>query len=199
LVTADGKTLTVRFVSPPPNRTEPYRNVDLREGDVVLMINGKRVRTVAEITSAYAATPVGAELKIGVERGKEMLIASFAKADPKDLPQMKVMIRQEGGEGVELFPAVGVSLVEQGKKVVIKEVLPLETSAVHRLDVKAGDVIVSLNGWSVSSLKAYVEKFDAIAVGAPVEWKTERNGRQLTISFLRPKPMGQVMIRKGTP
>lgn len=197
LVVADGKNLIVRFVSPPANRKAPYKEVDLREGDVLLMVNGKRVKSVNELKAAYGAIAVGAEVKVGLERGKEMLIVAFPKADPKDLPQMKIMVQRGPGDGTEIFPAVGVSMAQKGKKVVVQEVLPIETSVVRTLDVKAGDVILSLNGWTVTSLKEYTEKFDAIAVGAPVEWKTEREGRKLTISFLRPKPMGQVMIRKG--
>jgi S1-C subfamily serine protease len=196
LVIADGKALIVRFVSPPANRKAPYKEVDLREGDVVLMVNGKRVKSVNELKAAYGVIAVGAEVKVGLERGKEMIIVAFPKADPKDLPQMKLMVQRGPGDGTELFPAVGVSMAQKGKRVVVQEVLPIETSAVRTLDVKAGDVILSLNGWAVTSLKAYTEKFDAIPVGAPVEWKTERDGRQLTISFARPKPMGQVIIRK---
>jgi S1-C subfamily serine protease len=197
LITPEGNALTVRFVSPPANRKEPYKAVDLREGDAVLMVNGKRVRSIADLKVAYEAVAVGSEVKLGLERGKEMMLVDFPKADPKDLPKMKVMVRRAGDDGGEFFPAVGVALAERGKKVVVREILPIETSAVHSLDVKAGDAILSLNGWTVTSLKAYTEKFDAIPVGGKVEWKTERDGRQLTVSFLRPKPIGNVMIRRG--
>ena len=196
LVAAQGNVLTVRFVSPPSNRKPPYKEVDLREGDALLMVNSRRIRTISELTSAYEAIAVGSEVKLGLERGKEMMIAAFLKGDPKDFPRMQFRMQRGPADGTEIFPAVGVALAEKGKQVVVKEILPIETGAVRKLDVRQGDVIVSLNGWVVTSLKAYVEKFETIPVGETMEWKLKRGGRTVIVSFPRPKPAGPMIIRR---
>ena len=95
---------------PAENRRDPYKGVDLQTGDLILMANGKRVKTIKELTDAYASTSVGAEFKLGIQRGKEMMLVAFPKADPKDLPQRSMRIMTTGGEGTEVLPAVGVVL-----------------------------------------------------------------------------------------
>ena len=196
LVVKDGSDLKVRFVPPAGNRPEKYRSVDLQEGDQILLVNGKRVKTIAELKKAHADTPVGETFKLGIKRGEELMIVSFEKADPKDLPKMNTRIVTSGGEGTEVLPAVGVMLVEKGKGVVIDKILPVETSAVKGLDVKEGDIILSINGNAVSSLKEFVSFYDNLAVGDPVEWKTRRSGNAISVSFAKPKPMGRVMMRR---
>lgn len=196
LVVKDGANLKVQFVPPPGNRPEKYRAVDLQEGDLILLVNGKRVRSVEDLKKAHATTPVGGIFKLGIQRGQEMMIVSFEKADPKDLPKMNMRIVTSGGEGTEVLPAVGVMLVEKKKSVIVEKILPMETSAVKELDVKEGDVIADMNGTVVTSLKEFVRLYDEIAVGGKVEWTTRRSGKEIEISFAKPKPMGRVIMRR---
>lgn len=196
LVVKEGRDLKVQFVPPAGNRPEQYREVDLQAGDLILMANGKRVKTIRELENAHTATAIGAEFKLGIQRGEQMMIVSFRKADPKDLPQMKMKIVTSGGEGTEILPAVGVILAEKGKKVVVDKILPMETSAVKGRDVQQGDVITSLNGERVESTKDFVARYDALDVGASVVWTLDRKGTTVSITFAKPKPIGRIMIRR---
>jgi S1-C subfamily serine protease len=160
------------------------------------MANGKRVKTIPELEKAHAGTAVGADFKLGIQRGEQMMIVTFRKADPKDLPQMKMKIVTSGSEGTEVLPAVGVILAERGKKVVIDKILPMETSAVKGRDVQQGDIITSLNGETVQSTKDFVARYDALDVGASVVWTLDRKGTTVSITFTKPKPVGRIMIRR---
>jgi S1-C subfamily serine protease len=188
--------LKIQFVPPAENRREPYKSVDLQLGDLILMANGKRVKTIKELTDAHASTTIGAEFKLGIQRGKEMMIVSFPKADPKDLPQRTMRIMTTGGEGAEVLPAVGVVLAQKQKSVVIDKILPVETAIVKTLDVKEGDVITAINGKPVATVKDFVGIYDGLEVGSPVTVKTDRKGAPLQVTFKKPKPMGPVFIRK---
>jgi S1-C subfamily serine protease len=199
LIIQDGEGLKVQFVQATQNRRAPYKTVDLRTEDHILLFNGRRVKRIADLRNAYDALAVGGEVKLGLQRGPEMLISSYAKGDPKDLPRMQIRVANDSGENQEVLPAVGVVLTEKEKRVVVQEVLPLETSAIAKRDVRSGDVIVRLNGRDVSSLKQFVEAYDRLEVGSRVEWSTERKGKSITVSFAKPKPAGPVMIRREAP
>lgn len=98
IIKVDGKELRVDRVRPAEARTEAYRGVDLREGDQVLLVNGKRVKTIAALREAYDGAATGSEIKVGLQRGEELLSIAFPKADPKDLPGIRI-IRKEGKNG----------------------------------------------------------------------------------------------------
>jgi S1-C subfamily serine protease len=196
LIVGGGKELKVVFSPGEQERRSPYKSVDLREGDIVLMANGKRVRSVADLTRAYDSTLVGSEFKLGIQRGQEMMIVAYPKADPASFPKRQVRMITADQEGVAVFPAVGVLLEEKSGRVVVQDLLPSGSSAVEKLDVRAGDVITSINGKRVTTVKAYSEAYDALAVGSRVTWDTERAGKRLTVSFAKPTPVGPTVIRK---
>ncbi len=196
LILGQGTELKVAFSPSEQERRDPYKSVDLREGDLILLANGKRVKSIPELTKAYDSTSVGAEFKLGIQRGKEMMIVSFPKADPVAFPKRQMRMITEDEPGVAVFPAVGILLEEKKGSVVIQDLLPSGTSAVEGLDVKAGDVITAINGKKVGTVEAYSKAYDALEVGAQVTWQTLRGGEVQTITFKKPKPSGPMIIKK---
>lgn len=195
IATEEG-AMKVLNVMPPAERKDSYKDVDLRENDVVMMANGKRLSAVKELESIYEGLAVGSELKMGIKRKEEMHLISLKKADPKDLPAMQMKIVRGGaddGDDAATFPAVGVVLKMKGKDIVIDEMLPGET-AVQKLDVKPGDAIVEINGKHCTSLEEYGDEFDAVAVGKNVRWTLRRGEKQHTVTFARPQP--RMIIRR---
>jgi hypothetical protein len=195
-IVAEGKELKVQMTTPAEQLRDPYKSVDIKTGDLVLLANGKRVKTLADLKKTYEATAVGAEFALGIQRGQELMIAAFPKADPKDLPKRTMHIVTSDTQGAEVFPAVGVALAEKGTRVSISELLPVEKSAVRGLDVKQGDVIGSMNGTKVTSLKTFVTSYDALEVGTAVVWELQREGNTISVTFKKPQPAGQVIIRR---
>ncbi len=98
IVKLDGKELRVDRIQPVESRKEVYRAVDLREGDQVLLVNGKRVKSIEALREAYDGVATGSEVKLGLQRGEELLSVAFPKADPKDLPGVRI-IRRGGKDG----------------------------------------------------------------------------------------------------
>ncbi len=196
LVIAEGKELKIQLAPPAAQLQEPYKSVDIKSGDMVLLANGKRVKTIADLKKLYTATAIGAEFALGLQRGQELLIAAFPKANPEDLPKRTMRIVTNDSPGTEVFPAVGVALSEKGKRVSVTEILPAGKSAVRGLDVKEGDVLGSMNGTKVTSLQAFVTAYDALKVGTPVVWELQRDGKTVSVTFVKPQPAGQTIIRQ---
>jgi S1-C subfamily serine protease len=196
LVTAEGKDLKIQMAPPAGQLREPYRSVDVKTGDMVLLANGKRVKTIADLKRTYEATAIGAEFALGLQRGQELMIAAYPKADSEALPKRTMRIVTSDAPGTEVFPAVGVALTEKERRVSVSQLLPVEKSAVHGLDVKEGDVIGSMNGKPVTSLQAFVTAYDALKVGTAVVWELRREGNTVSVTFAKPQPAGQVIIRQ---
>ncbi len=80
----------------PERIDEEYKEVDLKEGDLILYANGKKVETIKELREAYEGTELGKEMKIGIQRGEDRFIVSFIRSD-KVAAGFKIQRREGGG------------------------------------------------------------------------------------------------------
>ncbi|MBN1165237.1 MAG: PDZ domain-containing protein [Candidatus Krumholzibacteriota bacterium] len=90
----------------PPDGALPqeHKDLDLRAKDKVLMMNGKRIKSTAEIKQIYEKLKPGDEIKLGVKRGEEMFIVTFEKEDLENGPVRKVIRREVKTEDKESEP-----------------------------------------------------------------------------------------------
>lgn len=107
VIVADTTGLRVEFALPAAQRAKAYRQVDFETGDFILMVNGKRTKTVEQLEKIYGALAVGDEVKLGLRRGKEMRISSFKKAAKDDQPGHQMMIQTIEGDAAEHGAAGG--------------------------------------------------------------------------------------------
>jgi C-terminal processing protease CtpA/Prc len=192
IMVQDSSALRVVTVAPAQQRPAAYRDVDLREDDVIALVNGKRTPGSKAIKEIYDGLKVGETFTMGVRRGEERLLVSLSKADPATLPHMKLKVMSQD-DNSQTFPAVGVELQMKGKSIVISKVLPGKT-AVSSLDVKTGDVIVSINGRACATLEDYANVYDDTPIGRPIIWVLKRGSTEHDVTFDRPQP--KVIIRK---
>jgi len=213
------KELKIDFVAPKDMRLKGYEDVDVQEGDVVLLFNGKRTKTIAALKEAYEAAAIGDTMKVGIRRASEMFFVSFKKADPKTLPKRKIVIDDgpEGapphGEGMATrtftFKSAGENadgarpILELGilagvadKKVKVLQKLSLPGNSAPAVDLQAGDFIEMLNNKTFSSADELADLLEKIPVGEKVELKYSRGEKSLNASFAKPEAKGRVMIRK---
>lgn len=173
-------------------------NADIKEGDMILMANGKSMKSLGDLKDLYSHAGIGTEVKLGLKRGEAMLMTSFKKADPKDLPQGKVIINRVGPGGDDMvgMPGVGVFMKPKGKHLVVDDVLPISEKVLKPGDIRKGDIVSSINGKAVSSPDQFSDAFSKIKVGDPVELKIQRGKTTKTVSFSRPKDPGRMVIRR---
>jgi len=214
VIVDNGKEIKVLHAMPVDMRPKAYKDIDLKDGDVVLMCNGKRLKTLKELEEAYNGTAVGTDFKMGVKRGDERMIVAFAKADPKDLPKMQMTMSTGdgpmpagggnvrrmvfGGPGQntgDIAPLMGLGIIV-GKKDEVFKIVGVMSNAAKGVDFKVDDIVESLNGEKISSTQQLAEMYEKLAVGAKLELKYKRDGKSMQASLNKPEaPQGRVMMR----
>jgi len=200
------------------SRPEPNKDIDLRQNDIVMMMNGRRVKSLIGFQARYDSLEVGAAVKLGIRRGKELFISEFAKMDPDSLPQGKVMmVTSDGSGGMHAsssdgiakkeisfsskdgtFPLMGIGLVAQegdnGPTVAglipgLEDIWEGETPA-------KGDVIVALNGRPIANTEDLDLAFSETKAGEKITVRFLRADEELTGVAKRVDPGSGMVIKK---
>jgi PDZ domain-containing secreted protein len=211
VVVDDGKEIKFLHIAPADMRPKAYKDLDVQANDVVLMCNGKRLKTLKELEAAYKETAVGAEFKMGVRRQEERFIVSFAKADPKDMPKMEVQMATTGGAasggggvkmqrftfggGDDVAPLMGLGLII-GKKDNVFKIVGVVPNAIQA-DLKQDDIIESFNGEKIKSTQQLSEMFEKLAVGTKIELQYKRGDKTMQASLTKKESQGRMMIRSN--
>jgi len=111
--------IVVEFVMPKDSRPKGYDMVDIQQGDVIFMVNGKKIKHVKELTGIYENLKTGENLKIAVKRGDNKRMLWFSKADPENLPKRKMVKMTVGEDGKKKVESENMS--DEELKKVMKE------------------------------------------------------------------------------
>ena len=217
ILTGQDNTVNVKTLLPVEARPEEYRNIKIKEGDEILMVNSKRIKSAKTFEELYKSAKIGETIKLGISRNKEMLIVSFEKADPQKLPpQRQIIIKQPGpGEDAEekllsenkivlhnpdgrikpLF-SEGFILEDFENHVKISKILPLMKDTLGEIDIQEGDVVVAVNGQKVQSHNEFFSVYDKIEVGSKVTLNLKRKTKKLNVSYKKPEEKSQIIIKK---
>ena len=171
---------------------------DLKTKDVVMGINGKRVRTMKEFRDMYDVLKPKAEVKLAVKRGEDLFFVTFPKLDPEAMPKgvnvygkTAVGTTGSGQRSItysrrEGYNAGGYTVNEKEGKVVIGELLVYKAQLLGDLDIAAEDRIVSLNGTPVESLSGFISSYQNVEAESAVTLEIERDGAVKTVSYKKP-------------
>jgi hypothetical protein len=215
IIVGGDKELRIEAIVPAEGRPKSHAGVDLQEGDVVLLFNRKRVKTIADIKEAYEGAAVADTIKMGIRRGQEMFLVSFVKADPKNLPKRELKIiggsGPEGkpapgqsfsfkasgkmGEGVAPVLELGIIIGGVGKQVKVIDKLQIPGTALEGVDFQKDDVLQTLNGKAITSTEQFSTEFGKITVGDKVELKYRRGDKPMTAAFAKPQARGKIMMK----
>ncbi len=206
----------VEFAMPSEQRLEVYRKVDIKQNDIIMMVNGKRIRTVDNLRKAFESIKIGEDVKLGIKRGKDMTIVSFAKGDPDKFPKMKIttmsgpagkgkdeggaMTIVRGGPGaveVAMLSGTGILVAKKQDALVIMAFMEDGKQALGDADIQVGDRIVSFQGGEVTETDKLSELFDEIKVGEEITLVLAREKKEFTVTFAKPeggKQPGVMMV-----
>ncbi|ROR34562.1 serine protease Do/serine protease DegQ [Inmirania thermothiophila] len=137
----------------------PAEKAGLQPGDVVVEINGRRVRNSADLRNAIGLLRVGERVRLEIVRdGRRRTVeAEIAEPEIARVDGGRIHPRLEGTVLSEIEP--GSEAARQGLEgVVIAEVEPGSPAA--RAGLRPGDVIVSANRRRVTSLEALRQAVD---------------------------------------
>ncbi len=176
------------------------QNTDIQKDDLILMANGKKVKTVKELREQYTAAKVGEEFKVGLKRGEHLMIARFTKKSEEELNKEsggngRMVIRMEGNEGEQVLPALGLRVSTKGKHAVVAGTLPSAENNFKKFIPKENDLILSINGQTVSTAEEFDTAYTEVETGENVTIEFSRDGKVTKESFSKPKPMGRMIMR----
>lgn len=219
LVAHVGDEFKVLIVTDPLQRTKNYQNVDLRAEDRILMVNGKKLTSIEQLKSVIDSVAIGGNIQLGIRRGKDMKVVGYAKADPKTLPKVerKFVTHEVGpggpktteqtftssgetGETVAVMKGAGVIVRQAEGHLEVMHVMPEGASIEVLKDLKAGDLVLSLQGKKAETLDGLEATWNSLATGDPVKLVCSRAGVEHTYAFAKPdaskSPGGAMIITK---
>jgi len=128
----------------------PAERAGLRRGDVVTHVNGRRVRSSADLRNQVGLTPIGEEIELRILRGRDTRTLK-AKIEP---------VHAAGGRGGQAVPELAgaaVSDFERGGRSQAVLVVRVERNSpawVHGL--RDGDLIAGVNRQRVRSVQEFL-------------------------------------------
>jgi serine protease Do len=169
---------------------EPAEKAGIKTGDIIMEIDGKKIRDTHELLRIVASLPLSKTVDLKVIRnGKEMIlpIKIGERKDQKELAQIVQPSDQLGMTVQEITPELSqyFGLSETGGVVItqVKEESPADDAG-----LKTQDIILQINKVKISSLKDY-------------RMEISKSGREETLLILikRGDTSFFVTLRKGTP
>ena len=140
----------------------PLARAGIRQGDVVLAIDGRMIRDPVELRFRISTKQIGDQSEIDLwRRGKPFSASVRLEAPPETVPRDQVTLNTgsplDGVEVANLSPAVKeeYGLNVEGEGVVVLDVKG--RSFARRLGLRPGDVIVEVNNASVASVRDLLE------------------------------------------
>lgn len=133
----------------------PAEKAGLRERDVVVALNGRPIRSAAELRARLGLTPVGEEVELRVLRGAESRTVRARIAAPQELSAAE-------GRAVAQLPGLSVIEIERGSPLyrqlrggglVVTGVEP--GSAAFQAGFRTGDIIYAVNQRRVQTLAEF--------------------------------------------
>jgi S1-C subfamily serine protease len=214
VIEKDGDGPVVRMVPPPEQRAKGYQTVDVAEGDIILMINGKRVATPTDVRIVIDSLEVGDEIKLGVKRGREILIVSLPKAEASTGMVRRIVMTagdedsegEEGGTvreivtiGGDAVPVIDAALLLTDVDGAL-EVVALIDNLVENIDgyvPQPGDRITAVQGAEVSSVEDFQAAMAELETGSEVEVTCFDGEEQHTFRFTKTGNEPKVLMKRG--
>lgn len=179
-------------------RGESTPGVDrLEQGDIILMMNGKRATDIEGLREMYDAINADEEIKIGVRRGEERFILTAIKgAVPEGNGMRMVMNFDDDGSGERpvISQSLGLLLADEDENVVIQRLIPpMMPEPLKGLGIQ-GYSITEFNGQKPESAAWLLEQSDAVAIGEEITITFEKDGDEQSITFTKAEPTSSFSI-----
>lgn len=121
-------------IGPIPDKDQrdgEYKNLDLAQGDEILFVNGKKIKSIADFKKYFGEIKTGDNAKFAVQRDKDRFIVEFKKAEEAKGGQRIMQFTTDGKEGGK-----GNMKIENGKVIIGGKKMDLDSLK------KSGKVII---------------------------------------------------------
>lgn len=189
-----------RSMAPAQSGTEI---IDIKEGDLIIFLDGTRITAANQLNELYEKVEIGTEVKLGIQRGENKMIRAFKKPELQenytstegngarvmsfttDGPANGDLLRDLENPG--MWPA-GFFVGEKDGEVIVASIIPLPNKAEALSGIKEGDVIVSLDGTAITSVKQLNKAYEEILVSDDVTLEIKHQGNTEKLMFKKPEP-----------
>jgi serine protease Do len=168
-------------------KDSPAAKAGLKQGDVILEMNGEKVKNTTQLRNTIAATMPGTKIKLKIWRdGKEKTVeVKLGKLESdKVAPETEEKLESLFGFKVKPFNAelaeqYGIESEHSG--VIVVEVKP--GSNAERAGLRKGDLIVAINRYKIKSMEDFNKAVEPLKKGDAVLLQVLRQNRNFFIAF----------------
>lgn len=110
-------------------------------------------------------------------------VISVEASEPKAQGEMKIMKFEK--DKVSILQEIGAIVISENDKLLVEFVPPSNerTAEYKSVDIQSGDVLLMLNGKSLSSTKQLNEGYEILKIGADVKFGVKRDDQILVVSY----------------
>jgi len=116
----------------------PAFQAGLREGDVIVAMEGRPVRNSAELRARLGVIPVGETVELRVQRAGETRVLRARIGEPEEKSVA-------GGRTIAQLPGALLTDVARGNERLVQVAAVAEGSTAYRHGLRSGDLIVAVN------------------------------------------------------
>ncbi len=205
LVVQNKDVLKVDLLPPAEGRPKEYASVDLKVGDIILMVNGKKVASANQLEEMFKAIKPGEEVSLGIKREGGLRLVKFNRADESKLPKRQMMMVKKGdgggdgedqvqfqtkdgvreftGKGARILPSSGLVIAIKEGGVQVIGVMPMAAEKIAGGAVKEGDMIVSANGKALTSTETALAAFELMQDEKHFIFEITRDGKRSVFEY----------------
>ena len=200
IATEDSGVVKVMAALPHKPDGSEVQKTDIKKDDIILMVNGERIKSIDRLKEIYKITSVNDQVKIGLERSGKMFLSSFRKEkfdENGNKKQMVMKMNPEEGKNITPWMATGYLLGEKDGKVKIINIMPGIPAPVKLDGIEKDDIIQSINQTAVQTVEKFMQIYDAAPVGDQVTIQFVQSGKTIERSFKKPEFKGKMIMNKN--
>jgi serine protease Do len=169
----------------------PADDAGLEPGDIVLSVNGKRMRDARQLEMNLFRYAMGDKVQIEALRGAQRMTISVVVAARDDDPQRfadmvdptKNLVTKLGILGIDIDRSIAAMIPDLRKKYGVVVAAAGGESPYTGDSIKPGDVIYAVNTEPVTSVVALRKTLDALKETDPVVLQVERDGQLVYLTL----------------
>ncbi len=208
--------ISILAVLEPAKRPDKYRTIDIQKGDVLMMLNGKKLTDATFLRTMYDSLAMGAEIKLGLKRNGKPMIVSFQKGEPIEGGNMKMVLDTEGGapgqqggqrvmkqfaggedfDEIDALVPLGILVGISKGKAVVADLLPMAGEVYGEKTPATKDELVSIDGKPIKGMEAIESLRPSLVSAKKGTVVVRRDGKELTFNYVVPNELPQIMMKK---